>query len=326
MDGAAGEEGNAVLRVTFDPRLKLEFHGSKVTSDAGLLPFRDLDDALGLTDLAGDVLAETRTGQNSRHTLIAQLRQSVFGRLAGYEDVNDADRLAHDPAMRWIIGGRAVAQTAASTSQMGRFETEGLTQGANLSALTDLSGRWIDRVHARRPVKGIVLDLDSSVSPTYGEQEGSAYNGHFGCTCYHPLFVFNQFGDLERCALRPGNGHSAEGRRDVLEPVIARYRMTMKRRYFRADAGFASPEVYELLEAEGYAYVIRLPANAVLQRKIAHERSLTCSRARWAAHPTRLGVSTPASATRPRPGATRAGSWPRSSGTPANSIPGWAFW
>src|SRR4051795_11557409 len=116
MDGAAGEEGNAALRVTFDPRLKLEFHGSKVTSDAGLLPFRDLDDALGLTALAGDVLAETRTGQNSRHTLIAQLRQAVFGRLAGYEDVNDADRLAHDPALRWIIGGRAVAQTAASTS------------------------------------------------------------------------------------------------------------------------------------------------------------------------------------------------------------------
>src|SRR4029453_10055475 len=251
MDGAAGEEGNAVLGVTFDPRLKLEFHGSKVTSDAGLLPFRDLDDALGLTDLAGDVLAETRTGQNSRHTLIAQLRQSVCGRLAGYEDVNDADRLAHDPALRWIIGGRAVAQTAASTSQMGRFENEGLTQGANLSALTDLSGRWIDRVHARRPVTGIVLDLDSSVSPTYGEQEGSAYNGHYGCTGYHPLFVFNQFGDLERCALRPGNVPSAEGWREVLEPVVARYRTTMKRRYFRADAGFASPEVYELLETEG---------------------------------------------------------------------------
>src|SRR5829696_7382737 len=121
-----------------------------------------------------------RTGQNSRHTLMAQLRQSVFGRLAGYQDVNDADRLAHDPAMRWIIGGRAVAQTAASISQMGRFETEVLTQGANLSALAELSGRWIDRVHARRPVRGIVLDMDSSVSPTYGEQEGSAYNGHFG--------------------------------------------------------------------------------------------------------------------------------------------------
>jgi Transposase DDE domain group 1 len=270
MDGAAGEESNAALRVTFDHRLKLEFHGSRVTSDAGLLAFRDLDDALGLTELSGEVLADTRTGQNSRHTLIAQLRQSVFGRLAGYEDVNDADRLAHDPALRWIVGGRAMMRTGASTSQMGRFETEVLTQEANLSALTDLSGRWIDRVHARRPVKGIVLDMDSSVSPTFGEQEGSAYNGHFGCTCYHPLFVFNQLGDLERCALRPGNVHSAEDWRDVLEPVVARYRTTKKRRYFRADAALASPEVYEFLEAEDYGYAIRLPANAVLQRRIAH--------------------------------------------------------
>jgi hypothetical protein len=144
-------------------------------------------------------------------------------------------------------------------------------QEANLSALADLPGRWIDRVHARRPVKGIVLDMDSSVSPTFGEQEGSAYNGHFSCTCYHhPLFVFNQFGDLERCALRPGNVHSAEGWRDVLEPVVAEYRTTMKRRSFRADAGFASPEVYAFLEAEDDGYVIRLPANAVLQRRIAH--------------------------------------------------------
>ena len=270
MDGAAGEKSDTALRVTFDPRLKLEFHGSKVTSDAGLLPFRDLDDALGLTELAGAVLADTRTGQNSRHILVGQFRQSVFGRLAGYEDVNDANRLAHDPAMRWVVGGRAVTQNAASTSQMGRFETEVLTQEANLPTLTDLSGRWIDQVHGRRPVKGIVLDMDSSVSPTFGEQEGTAYNGHFGCTCYHPLFVFNQFGDLERCALRPGNVHSAEGWRDVLEPVIARYRTTVKRHYFRADAAFASPEVYEFLEAEGYAYVIRLPANAVLQRWIAH--------------------------------------------------------
>src|SRR4051794_38043597 len=127
MDGAAGEEDTAALRVTFDPRLKLEFHGSRVTSDAGLLPFRDLDPILGLTDMAGEVLADTRTGQNSRHTLITQLRQSVFGRLAGYEDVNDADQLAHDPALRWIVGGRAVTQTAASASQIGRFETEVLT-------------------------------------------------------------------------------------------------------------------------------------------------------------------------------------------------------
>src|SRR5919202_1898676 len=205
MEHPAGEARKVDLRVACDRRIKLEFHGSKVTSDAGLLAFRELDDALGLSQNAADLLADTRTGQNSRHTLIAQFRQSVFGRLAGYEDVNDADRLAHDPAMRWVVGGRAVTHNAASASQMGRFETEVLAQEANLSALCDLSGRWIDTVHARRTERVIVLEMESSVSPTYGEQEGSAYNGRFGCTCYHPLFVFNQFGDLERCALRPGN-------------------------------------------------------------------------------------------------------------------------
>ena len=116
----------------------------------------------------------------------------------------------------------------------------------------------------------IVLDMDSSVSPTHGDQEGTAYNGHFGCTCYHPLFVFNQFGDLERCGLRPGNVHSAHEWRDVLEPVVARYRNRTLRRYFRGDAAFASPEVYEFLEAEDFSYAIRLPANKVLQGSIAH--------------------------------------------------------
>ena len=129
------------------------------------------------------------------------------------------------------------------------------------------SGAWIDCVHDRHPPTKIILDMDSSVSPTHGDQEGSAYNGHFGCTCYHPLFLFNQFGDLERRTLRPGNVHSAHGWRDVLEPVVARYRDRKLRRYFRGDAAFASPDIYEYLEAEGYTYVIRLKANAVLHEK-----------------------------------------------------------
>jgi hypothetical protein len=108
----------------------------------------------------------------------------------------------------------------------------------------------------------------STTHPTYGEQEGSAYNGHFGCTCYHSLFVFNQLGDLERSALRPGNVHSADGWREVLEPVVSRYRGRVKRLYFRGDAAFANPEIYELLEAEGMGYAVRLPANRVLQDKM----------------------------------------------------------
>jgi len=151
---------------------------------------------------------------------------------------------------------------------MGRFETGWLTSEANLAALTDLSGAWIDRVLACKPQTTIVLDMDSSVSETHGAQEGSAYNGHFACMCYHPLFVFNQFGDLERCALRPGNVHSADGWRDLLEPVIARYRGKMKRRYFRGDAAFANPDVYELLAVEGYKIHHPAARNSVLQARI----------------------------------------------------------
>ena len=270
MRNPEGESDHGPLRPHFDRRLKLEFHGSRVTSDAGLLAYRELDDALGLTALAGGVLADSRTGRNGWHGIVSLLRQSVYGRLAGYEDVNDADRLGRDPAMRWIVGGKAVERGGASTSQMGRFETELLANNENLAALADLSGMWIDRVHDHDPSRRVVLDMDSSVSPTFGEQKGTAYNGHFGCTCYHPLFVFNQFGDLERCALRPGNVHSAHGWRDVLVPVVERYKGRAIRLYFRGDAAFASPDIYDYLEAEGMLYAIRLPANKVLQESIAH--------------------------------------------------------
>src|SRR5258705_6416344 len=270
MVDPTGEAKSAALRLDFDRRLMLQFRGSAITSDGGLLAYRELDDVLALTTSGGERLAEARTGKNGRHLLVGLLRQSVFGRLAGYEDVNDADRLCRDPAMRWVVGHRAINGCAASASQMGRFETRWLSRPENLTALADLPGQWIDKVRRRRGPKTIIVDMDSIESPTYGEQEGSAYNGHFSCTCYHPLFVFNQFGDVERCALRPGNVHSADGWRAVLEPVIARYQGTVKRLYFRGDAAFANPGIYEFLEAEGYGYAIRLPTNHVLQGKIGY--------------------------------------------------------
>src|SRR6202163_2785053 len=168
MANPAGESSAEVLRLDFDRRVMLQFHGSVVTSDAGLLAYRELDDVLGLSSMAGEMVADARTGKNGRHALVGMLRQSVFGRLVGYEDVNDAERLRHDPAMRWIVGGKAALGGVASPSQMGRFETRWLTVETNLSTLTDLSGQWIDRVHGRRPLRGVVLDMDSSVSPTHG--------------------------------------------------------------------------------------------------------------------------------------------------------------
>ena len=189
MENPKGESVGGPLRLDFDRRLMIQFRGSLVTSDAGLLAYRELDDALGLSAVAGDHLADARTGKNGRHALVGLLRQSVFGRLAGCEDVNDAERLRHDPAMHWVVGGRAASGAAASPSQMRRFETQWLAAGKNLSTLADLLGKWIDRVNARRPPRGIVLDMDSSVSPTRGEQELSVWNGHYECTLHGAFSV-----------------------------------------------------------------------------------------------------------------------------------------
>src|SRR5918995_5031490 len=151
-----GDSPNDPLRPQFDRRLRLEFHGANVTSDAGLLAYRNLDDALQLTNTAADVLHDTRTGRNTRHGLAALLRQSLFSRLAGYEDLNDAQRLRVDPAMRTVVGGRARDHPAASTSEIARFETDTLTTRANLNRLMDLTGRRIDRAHPHRKLTKLV--------------------------------------------------------------------------------------------------------------------------------------------------------------------------
>jgi len=269
---ATGEAESGPLRLQFDRSVRLEFQGASISSDGGLLMHRELDDALGLMDMAAGMLADPRTGRNGRHRLVGFLRQSVFSRLAGCEDVNDADRLCRDPVMRQLVGGRAVTHGAASASAIGRFETGMLTRPDNLATLADLPGRWIDAVHDRRPPKVVTLDMDSSESPVHGDQEGSAWNGHFQSKCLHPLFVFNQFGDLERCALRPGNVHSADGWEDVLKPVLARYsaktRPSITRRRFRADAAFAIPALFDLLEAEGWDYAIRIKGNPKLHEQV----------------------------------------------------------
>lgn len=265
-----GERRKDALGLDFDRKLKVEFHGAKVTSDAGLLAFRELDEAFGFTAMINSKLTDNRVCRNTQHSLTALLRQSIYSRLAGYEDTNDAERLSVDPAMRQIVGERAKEKAAASTSLMGRFETETLTQAKNLRLLMELSGIWVNKVHQRKRIKEIILDMDSSVSPTYGNQEGSAYNGYFGCTCYHPIFCFNQFGDIERALLRNGNVHSADDWQSVLEPIVERYRGYDIVRFFRGDAAFAGPNVYPYLEAEGYFYAIRLIGNAILHDKIEH--------------------------------------------------------
>ena len=165
-----GESRGADLRVRFDGRIRVQFQGAKVTPDAGLLAVRELDEALGLTKLAGVTLADTRAGRNMQHDQVALLRQSVYSRLAGYEDTNNAERLAVDSAMRAVVGRRS-ERPAASTNTLSRFETQILSEPDSLEKLTELNSAWIARAGKQTGSWRIILDLDSYESPVHGQQE-----------------------------------------------------------------------------------------------------------------------------------------------------------
>jgi hypothetical protein len=182
-----GETGEDGMRLHFDSRVRRKFHGATITSDAGLLACRKLDDALGLTKAALVHLQESRGGRNVQHGLVPLLRQSVYSRLAGYEDTNDAQRLAQDPAIRVVSSRRASERQAASSNTVSRFETEVLTRSNNLEGLAQLNAEWVERAMSQTTHRRVVLDMDSSESPVHGRQEGAAYNGHFKSVCYHPI-------------------------------------------------------------------------------------------------------------------------------------------
>ena len=263
-----GEKENKPFQLSFNGLLKVEFRGSRVTSDGGLILVRELDERLGLGQLIDEHLTDSRRGLNKKFPLADLLRQSVYSRLAGYEDLNDAVRVSADPTFRLIGSQRNWDRGGALTSRLQSFEAELLASDENLLGLMAVSRELVAQAEAPDGSDRVVLDMDSTESPVHGQQEGSAYNGHFESVCYHPLLLFNQHGDCLAAKLRPGNVPSAEDWDELLLPEIERQQAAGKRVTFRADAAFAKPEIYEALEERGVDYVIRIPANKSLELAI----------------------------------------------------------
>ena len=159
-------------------------------------------------------------------------------------------------------------RSAALTSTLHWFETELLTHEENLVGLMAVNPDVIGHAETSDRSDRTVLDMDSSESPVHGQQEGSAYNGHFESGCYHPLFLFNDHGDCLAAKLRSGNVHSADDWDELLLPEIDRQHAEGQQVAFRADAAFAKPEIYEALGTRGVPYAIRIPANKSLEVEI----------------------------------------------------------
>ena len=260
-----GELQTEPFQFTFNGFLKVAFQGSRITSDAGLLLVRELDERLGLATLIAEHLSDSRQGLNTQFSLADLLRQSVYSRLAGYEDLNDAVRVSADPTFRLIGSPTRWDRGGALTSTLHWFETTLLTRSENLLGLMAVNRELLARAALATRADRVVLDMDSSESPVHGAQEGSAYNGHFATVCYHPLFLFNDQGDCLAASLRPGNVPSADDWDDLLVPEIDRQQAAGRRVAFRADAAFARPAIYEGLERRDVAYAIRMPANKNLE-------------------------------------------------------------
>ena len=262
-----GESQKQAFQLSFNRFLRVAFQGSRVTSNGGLILVRELDERLGFGKLVEQHLIDPRAN-NARLSFAELLRQSVYSRLAGYEDVNDAEQLSRDPTFRLIGSEKIWDRGAALPSRLQTFETDLLAEDGNFAGLARVNRELIGNAEAIDSPYRTVLDMDSTEIPVYGEQENSAYNGHFESTCYHPLLLFNREGDCLAAKLRPGNVHSAEDWEELLLPEIERQQRMGKEVAFRADAAFAKPEIYETLEERGVKYAIRIPANDSLQRDI----------------------------------------------------------
>ena len=190
-----GELQHEAFQFAFNGFLKVAFQGSRVTSDAGLLLVRELDERLGLEALISEYLNDSPTGvEHAVQPGGSPAAQSVYSRLAGYEDLNDAVRVSADPTFRLIGSPKRWDRGAALTSTLHWFETELLTHEENLVGLRAVNRELRAQAEMATRADRIVLDMDSSESPVHGAQEGSAYNGHFESVCYHPLFLFNDQG------------------------------------------------------------------------------------------------------------------------------------
>ena len=268
---------------------------------------------MGLTEIAEDYLQESRTGRNILHHLVPLLRQSIYSRLAGYDDTKTQCAF---PKRRVIVGWQGSERGSQHQRDgPGVLETEFLTQEDNRQALARMNTRWVERAMAHTLHQRVILDMDSSESPVPVSRRAQPITAT-SCVCYHPLFLFNQFGDCEGAKLR--SGVPVPMRQEVLDPVVERYFTGSQ---FRADAAFAKPEIYEYLETRQIDYAIRLPANEVLQRKIAHLLTRPTTGAFPKAHRLASRFHLPG----PVAGMYPEGWWPRWSGTRENCFPAVGF-
>ena len=252
--------------------IRADFSGGQITSDAGLLSLRAFDQRYGLTHGLAERVCDAREEERVRHSVLSLFRQRLYQIIAGYEDANDADRLRHDPAFQ-ILADQPLGAPLGSQPTLSRWENS--PSPRDLLKLQDALLDWFVKICGEQVRKRgeILLDVDSTDDPTYGQQQLSFFNGGYDQHMYHPLLIFERHtGCLLAARLRRGTAASHARIIPLLLRIVPRLQKEFPkaRIKLRADAGFALPLLYEFCEFFGIQYVIGIAANPRLQEQAQH--------------------------------------------------------
>lgn len=260
-------------------QLTVDFEGGEITSDAGLLLIRQADNSLRLTERIAGTIEDRRDSRYADHSMVELLRQRIYQVVAGYEDCNDANLLRKDPALKAACDRLLSDDPLASQPTLSRLENSVTTK--DLYRMSEQFVQMYIRRNKKRKPKRIILDLDGTDDPTYGNQQLTFFHGYYDQYMYHPLVIYDaDTGELVTVALRAGNRHASYGAVSILKRIVPKLKEALPKTeiIIRGDAGFAIPALYEYCEHEGLKYVIGLIRNDVLERMIekllkkAHER------------------------------------------------------
>ncbi|HET7229784.1 MAG TPA: IS1380 family transposase [Longimicrobium sp.] len=277
-----GESQGTLFPLEFNRSIHLGARPERVSGESGSLLLRELMDRLGYPRLLARHLRDPRDAARVTHPFVELLRTALLLLAQGWSDQSDVGLLRDDPALRVAVSNRRGQRPLREAA--GR-EPDGLCSQPTLSRLTqglatpeNVSGLGAVLLDAAEQRLGLrpgerhretTLDLDSLPHEVFGQQPGSAWNGHYRMNCYHPLVVRSEWGDYLGAKLRPGNVHTADGGLAFVLPILRRARVWAEQVWLRADAGFPEPHLLETLEEEGFLYVARLKTNAALERLAA---------------------------------------------------------
>lgn len=258
--------------LNFNHKIKLSNDGGALSSDTGELLFREFDEKIGFSKTVTKHLKLNDTRAYYIHSNDNLLRQKIYQIIAGYSEDDAADQLTKDPVFTQVIGTPALASQPSLSRFYSRFDEK------SLELLNQANQELLDKIHSFRKSDTLLIDLDSTHSDTYGDQESSSYNAHYGTMGFHPLVAFDgATGDFLKAKLRPGNVYTSNGVVEFIQPLIEHYNETFPQTslFLRGDSGFALPALYDLCEKESVYYIIRLKSNAQLQRLAEEYRSFS---------------------------------------------------